>query len=114
MSISISIKSPDPNGIATNVVWTWSPPPPSSHPPPPPQQQGLLPGNKADEQFIKQDSSDSKFSCDYTGRFDGGVLPPQRVHPGHVKTLEFLSLGREAATSHLVEMMNKSDRAQPM
>ena len=81
---------------AAKEVWRWTPPAPETA-----GSAGGLPGNKADEQFVKQDSSESAFSCDYTGRFDGGMLPAQRQHPGHVRTLMFLSAGREAALKEI-------------
>jgi len=86
---------------APKEVWRWQHVPPtlgaSAEP-------GALPGNKADEQFVKQASSASDFSCDYTGRFDGGQLPLQRRPPQHVITLDFLAAGREAAMKQMVAM----------
>ena len=86
---------------APKDVWRWQHVPPTLDAS---ATSGALPGNKADEQFVKQASSASDFSCDYTGRFDGGQLPPQRRHPQHVITLDFLSSGREAVMKQIVAM----------
>jgi hypothetical protein len=102
--ITLTTTSPRVDGDSTTTsttttLWTWSPPHVST-------DSTYFPGNRSDEQFVKQTSKDSRFSCEYTGRHDGGALPEQRRHPGHLATLTFLEQAREAATNELVKLMS--------
>jgi hypothetical protein len=102
--MSLAITYPNPKTRATQT-WTWSAPPVRQ------QELSALPGNKADDQFVKQDSAISAFSCEYTGRHDAGPLPPQRMHAEHALTLYFLEKAREACALELVDIMREEKAA---